>query len=162
MYTSENGFIRNYNMSPPAKQSSISIRTIILAISAATCLFTCLITATFCLKSNTENTQQINRLVGTVEVAMRDLNTLTDLIRKEIVAKRVTTTYMDHHKAKTDGNEYEDIDEEYTDGDRFMGKDLMDNNWPSKTYEATELHKTRQRRNAVVDATNMVKNELNR
>jgi len=103
--------------------------------------------------------------VGTVEDAIHDLNTFTDIVRNELVAKHVSNTYKDQHKVKTDGNDYEDLEEDYNEGeDRFMGRDLLDNNWPAKTYQANESYKpkNRDRRNAVIDAKNIVKNELNR
>jgi len=111
-----------------------------------------------------DTNQQINRLVGTVEEAIHDLNTFTDIVRDELVAKHVSNTYKDQHKAKTDGNDYEDLDDDYNEGDIFMGRNLLDNNWPAKTYQSNESHKpnNRERRNAVIDATNIVKNELNR
>lgn len=111
-----------------------------------------------------DTNQQINRLVGTVEDAIRDLNTFTDIVRDELVAKHVSNTYKDQHKAKMYGNDYEEVEEDYDEGDRFMGRDLMDNNWPTKPYKTNESNKpkNRERRNAVIDATTIVKNELNR
>jgi len=139
---------------------------IILIFSVLLCIFSCLLTVTLSYKWHIDTNQQINRLVGTVEDAIHDLNTFTDIVRNELVAKHVSNTYKDQHKVKIDGNEYEDLEEDYNEGDdRFMGRDLSDNNWPAKTYQANESHKpkNRDRRNAVIDATNIiVKNELNR
>jgi len=111
-----------------------------------------------------DTNQQINRLVGTVEDAIRDLNTFTDIVRDELVAKHVSNTYKDQHKAKIDGNDYEDVEEDYNEGDKFMGRDLLDNNWPAKTYQTNESNKpkNRGRRNTEIDATTIVKNEVNR
>lgn len=168
MYVGGNGFARNYNMSPSTKQSPISpisIQMIVLIFSVLLCIFSCLLTVTLSYKWHIDTNQQINRLVGTVEDAIHDLNTFTDIVRNELVAKHVSNTYKDQHKAKIDGNEYEDLEEDYNEGDdRFMGRDLSDNNWPAKTYQANESHKpkNRDRRNAVIDTTNIiVKNELN-
>ncbi|XP_060849582.1 protein eiger [Rhopalosiphum padi] len=167
MYVGGNGFTRNYNMSPSTKQthvSPISIQMIVLIFSVLLCIFSCLLTVTLSYKWHIDTNQQINRLVGTVEDAIHDLNTFTDIVRNELVAKHVSNTYKDQHKVKTDGNDYEDLEEDYNEGeDRFMGRDLLDNNWPAKTYQANESYKpkNRDRRNAVIDAKNIVKNELN-
>jgi len=112
-----------------------------------------------------DTNQQINRLVGSVEDAIRDLNTFTDIVRDELVAKHVSNTYKDQHKAKIDGNDYEEVEDKAYDEDTFMGRDLSDNNWPAKPYQTNESNKpkNRERRNAVIDATTtIVKNELNR
>ncbi|XP_025201888.1 protein eiger [Melanaphis sacchari] len=167
MYVGGNGFTRNYNMSPSIKQSPISpisIQMIVIIFSVLLCIFSCLLTVTLSYKWHIDTNQQINRLVGTVEDAIHDLNTFTDIVRNELVAKHVSNTYKDQHKVKIDGNDYEDIEEDYNEGeDRFMGRDLLDNNWPAKTYQVNESHKSknRDRRNAVIDTTNIVKNELN-
>ncbi|KAL4131623.1 hypothetical protein QTP88_008912 [Uroleucon formosanum] len=166
MYVGGNGFTRNYNMSPSTKQSPISsipIQMIVLIFSVLLCIFSCLLTVTLSYKWHMDTNQQINRLVGTVEDAIRDLNTFTDIVRDELVAKHVSNTYKDQLKAKTDSNDYEEVEEDYDEGDRFMGRDLMDNNWPTRPYKTNESNKpkNRERRNAVIDATTIVKNELN-
>jgi len=116
-----------------------------------------------------DTNQSINRLAGTVEDAIRDLNTFTDIVKYELAAKHVSNTYKDQHKSKIDGD-YEEVAKDWMkemkddEGDRFMGKDLMDNNWPADQYQSNESNKpkNRERRNAVIDATTIVKNELNR
>jgi len=105
-----------------------------------------------------DTNQPINRLVDTIEDAIHDLNTFTDIVRDELVAKHVSNIYKDQYKSKIDGNDHEEVAEDYDEGD------LMDNNRPANQYQANETNKpkNRERRNAVIDATTIVKSELNR
>jgi len=111
-----------------------------------------------------DTNKPINQLVGTVEDAIRDLNTFTDRVRDELVAKHVGNTYKYQHKSKMYGNDYEEVAEGFDEGDRFLGRDLLDNNLPANQYQANESNKpkNRERRNAEINATTIGKNELNR
>jgi len=111
-----------------------------------------------------DTNQPINRLIGTVEDAIRDINTFTDIVRDELVAKHVSNTYKYQHKSKIYGNDYEEVVEAFDEGDRFMGRDLFYNHLPANQYQANESNKPKNRDgcNAVIDATTIVKNDLNR
>eukprot|EP00102_Acyrthosiphon_pisum_P016456 XP_008187420.1 PREDICTED: uncharacterized protein LOC103310551 [Acyrthosiphon pisum] len=134
------------------------------AHSVLLCIFSCLFTVTLSYERHMDTNQPINRFLATVEDAIRDLDTFTDIVRDELLAKHVSNTYKDQHKSKIDGNEYEKVAEDCDEGDRCMGGDIMDNNWPENQYQANESNKPkiRERSNAVIDATTIVKNELNR
>lgn len=111
-----------------------------------------------------DTNNQIDQLVGTVKEVLRDLNTFADIVRNELVAKHVNHNInKDENKNKNYLLDYDDIEEDYG-ADRFMGKELLDNNWPAKNYQGNESHKSknRHRRSAEIDATNIVKNNLNR
>jgi hypothetical protein len=110
-----------------------------------------------------DTNNQIDQLVGTVKEVLRDLNTFADIVRNELVAKHVNNNINKEHKNKNVLIDYDDIDEDY-EPDRFMGKELLDNNWPVKNHQANGSHKSknRQQRSAEIDATNIVKNQLNR
>ncbi|XP_003247539.2 protein eiger-like [Acyrthosiphon pisum] len=157
------GFARNYNMVPSTKRSpipSMPIKMIVFIFPVLLCIFSCVLTVTFSYKWHMDSNQL---LVATVEDAIRDLNTFTDIVRDELLAKHVSNTYKDQHKSNIDGNDYEEVAGDFDEGDRFMGRDSMDNNWPANQYQANESNKpkNRDRRNAVIDATTIVKNELN-
>ncbi|CAI6372974.1 unnamed protein product [Macrosiphum euphorbiae] len=153
-------------MLPSTKQSpkySMPIQTFVLIFSVLLCIFSCLLTVTLSYKWHMDTNQPINRLVGTVEDAIRDFNTFTDIVRYELVAKHASNTYKYQHKSKIYGNDYEEVAEAFDEGDRFMDRDLFYNHLPANQYQANESNKPKNRDgcNAVIDATTIVKNELN-
>ncbi|VVC44700.1 Tumour necrosis factor domain,Tumour necrosis factor-like domain,Tumour necrosis factor, conserved site [Cinara cedri] len=157
----------------PASQPTAAV----LAFTVLLCVFSCSLTVALSYKWYADVGRQINVLLGAVEDVTCEVNKFAAIIRDELVAKRLrngdgrgggTTT------AKTSNVEYDDADDDYPD-ERFMGRDLSDNNWPSKTYrgrpsavdrsvdeESREAAEDRRRRNAEVDARRApVKNQLN-
>lgn len=162
----------HFAVPPPAKRRSsscdVSAQTIGLAFSVLICVSSCLLTVALCYKWNADTNRQIDRLVGTVEEVIHDLNTFTAIVREEIVAKRVDVDakraeQRKDKSAETDGGDYSDLEEEdYDSENRFMGRDLLDNNWPKTVYRANESSEqiNRKRRNAEVNTKNIVKNDL--
>lgn len=165
MYVGSNGLKYNYiTSSQSTKQSFISIQGIVLTFSVLLCIFSCLLTVSLSYKWHMDTNNQIDQLVGTVKEVLRDLNTFADIVRNELVAKHVNNNInKEELKNKNALIDYDDIDEDY-EPDRFMGKELLDNNWPAKNYQASGIDKSknRLRRSAEIDATNIVKNQLNR
>lgn len=166
MYNGSNGMRYNYiTSSQSTKQSYMPIQAIVLTFSVLLCLFSCLLSVSLSYKWHMDTNNQIEHLVETDKEVLRDLNTFTDIVRNELVAKHVNKNIHkeEHMKKKKNLFDYDDIEEDYG-TDRFMGKELLDNNWPAKNYQTNELHKSknRPRRSAEIDATNIIKNELNR
>lgn len=112
--------------------------TIILVFFVLLCVFSCLLTVTLSYKWHTDTNRQIDRLLESVEDVSRDLGALTDIVRNELAAKRVNDeaerTVMDRVVKAAPEVEYDETpDEDYGDHDRFMGRELDNNNdWPSK------------------------------
>lgn len=159
-----NGFANGYMM-PSTKQTHISMQTVVLTFSILLCIFSCLLTVTLSYKWHMDTNRQIDRLVGTVEEIVHDLNTFTDIVREELVAKRVNV-YKDRKNKIIDGSSYdEDVVEDDYSEDKFMGRELFDNNWPSKNNnpaaaDETQTPNYRKKRSAEIGESNIAKNEL--
>lgn len=106
-----------------------------------------------------------------MQEVINDLNTFTDIVKDELVAKRVNNNNVynkpGEQRDKNDdgGDEYQDLEDDW-EADQFMGRDLLDNNWPAKTYQGGEHQKpnnnNRKRRNAGKVAPIIAKHKLNR
>lgn len=122
----------------PLPPSYVSAHTVaLLALSMLLCLFGCSITVALSYKWHAETSRQIERLAVSVQEVKYDLSTLTDVVRDELVAKRVNDDGA-WHRARTaekpDGDDYEELDEGW-EADRFMNKNLFDNNWPGNEHK---------------------------
>lgn len=110
-----------------------------------------------------DTNRQIEKLVGTMQEVIHDLNTFTDIVKDELVAKRVNNNAYNKPDKNDGGDEYQDLEDDW-EADHFMGRDLLDNNWPAKTYQGDEPRKpnNRKRRNAGSIAPIIAKHKLNR
>lgn len=163
VYVRSNGLIRDYTSTlPSAKKSHMTIQTVVLTFSVLFCIFSCFLTVTLSYKWHTDTNMMIGRLEGTVSELVRDISTLTDLLKDEIAVRRLNNLHKEEPKSDNDENNYEDLEYDYEEN-RFMDKNLSENKRAEKIIQV-DLHKAnnRQRRNAEIDAAIKVKNELNR
>lgn len=102
----------------------------------------------------------IDRIEGSFSELGHDVR--ANLIKYDIVARRLNNLQKEEPKNDNDENNYEDIEDDF-DENLFMGKYLSDNEHATKINQE-DSHKinSRQRRNAEIDAAIKVKNELNR
>lgn len=124
--------------------------TVLLAFFVLLSMFSCLLTVTLSYRWHAEASREIDQLLASAGEAARDLEALTNIVRKELAAKRMSGAYgataewtVTERRAKaprpptttgaTTAEDYvEETDEDY-DHDRFMGRELS-NNWPAKSY----------------------------
>lgn len=162
MYVGSNGLIRNYTTTRPStKKSYMTIQTVVLTFSVLFCIFCCFLTVTLSYKWYTDTNVMFGRIEGAVGEIKHDVRALADLIKDDIVVRRLNNLHKEP-KNDNDENNYEYLEDDY-DENRFMDKDLSDNKRATKINQV-DSHKinNRQRRNAEIDTAIKVKNELNR
>lgn len=111
-----------------------------------------------------DTNRQIEKLVGTMQEVIHDLNAFTNIVKDELLAKRINNNKPREQKDQSEiGADYQDLENDW-EADKFMGKDLIDNNWPAKTYHGDEPQKpdNRKRRNAGSISPIIAKHKLNR
>jgi len=130
----------------------VSANTVaLLALSVLLCLFGCSITVALSYKWHADTNRQIERLVMSVQEVKYDLDAFADMVRDELAARRADKGRTTAADEKPDGgNDYEELEQGW-EADRFMNKDLLDNNWPAKTKtyrddESREPNGDRRRR----------------
>lgn len=163
MYVGSNGLIRNYTATRPStKKTYMTIQTVVLTFSVLFCVFCCFLTVTLSYKWHTDTSMMISRTEGAVSELAHDVRALNDLIKDDIVLRRLNNLHKEEPKNDNDENSYEDFEEDY-DENRFMDKDLSDNKHAKKiNHDDSHVMNNRQRRNAEIDAAIKAKNELNR
>lgn len=159
-------YVRNSELTTRTadKRSSYNpLQTIVLTLSVLLCLFSCLTTISLSYKWHMDTNRQIEKLVDTMQEVIHDLNTFTDIVKDELVAKQVNNNNVynkpgEQRDKNGGGDEYQDLEDDW-EADQFMGRNLLDNKRPAKTYQRVE---SRKRRNSVNVVPNISKHKLNR
>lgn len=147
-------------------------------IKVLLCVLSCTITTALSYKWYADAGRQINVLLDMAETLTKeceyDVNKLTNIIRNELVAKRLRN---DDNTIKA--TDYDETDPDDQTMEWFMGRDLFANKWPTNKYQGAPIpfshvdgesketpegtsEDGRRRRNAEVDTKRaVVENQLN-
>lgn len=162
MYVRSNELTRNYTTSASSGKQPF-VQTFVLIFSVLLCISSCFLTITLSYQWHNEAIQKIDLLINAVNKVGKDLTTCTEMVKTELETKRLLEN-KEQNPMNSDEeiNNYDEMDDEPK--DQFMGRDLLDNIKPVRTYDTTnsqtKLNKRKRRKAEIV--THLTKNELNR